>query len=50
MYYSIQLFGINEILPVTTLEIAYSGIAQIIGAIVLAYSFATVAIIIAKSS
>ncbi len=33
-----------------TLEIAYSGIAQIIGAIVLAYSFATVAIIIAKLS
>ncbi len=44
------LFGINDVLPSQTLEIAYSGITMIVGAIVLANCFAILAIVVAKLS
>jgi hypothetical protein len=44
------LFGINEILPATTIELAFSAFLMLISAIILANSFGQIALLVAQLS
>jgi hypothetical protein len=49
-YHSAVLLGINEVLPVTTMEYAFCGFGMLASALMLANTFGMIAILVAQLS